>query len=98
MMDDIEVFENMLFESIRNKDAEKTYLLIEELKNKVKKDPEVVKWIVDPATLKKIHTELVEYLDVPLKAMLIKNRVPHRQRRAVLFVEGISNGLKRVLQ
>lgn len=98
MMDNVTAFENMLIESIRNKDAEKAYLLIEELKKKVKNDPEVVKWIVDPSTLKKIHSELVEHLDVPLKAMLIKNRVPHRQRRAVLFVEGISNGLKRVLE
>lgn len=93
----IEAVTKLLFEAIEAKDKVKTLGLVLQLKEQVRSDPVAVKWIADPTNLKKIHDALVEHLDVPPKAMMIKHRIPHRQRRALLFVEGIENGVRRII-
>lgn len=93
----IETITKKLFEAIEEKNAHRTLAFVLELKESVRTDPVAVKWIADPTNLKRVHDALVEHLDVPPKAMMIKNRIPHRQRRALMFVEGIENGVRRIV-
>jgi len=93
----IETLMDLLEDAVHEHDRLKTLALVLELKEIIKTDPVAVKWITEPANIKHIHEMLVDNLDVPAASMLVKNRVPHRQRRALLFVEGIINGVRRVV-
>jgi len=93
----IETVSEMLYEAIDNKDASRALLIVLQLKEMVRTDPVAVKWIVDPTNIKKLHDNLSEKLEVPSKMMMIRNRIPHRQKRAHLFVQAIENGIRKVL-
>lgn len=87
----------MLYETIEQQDKLKTLTLVMQLKEQMRSDPEAVKWVADPVNLKELHEKLTLHLGVPSKAMMIKNRIPHRQRRAFTFIEAVENGVRRVL-
>jgi len=93
----VEVLTTMLYKTIEEKDIQKTLMLVTKLKEMVKADAEAVKWISEPANLTKLQAALVEHLDVPQKLMLIKGRVPHRQRRATLFMEAMEAAVRKVI-
>lgn len=94
----IETFSTMFDEAIENKDGERTLLLVLELKELVRNDPLAIKWITEPTNINHIHEQLVEHLEVPQKAMRLRNPIPNRQRRAWLFVEALENGIRRVVK
>ena len=52
--------------------------------------------ITDPATITELHELLIEHLDVQPRAMKLKNRVPLRPRRALLFLQAMRNAVDRV--
>lgn len=93
----IEVIIAKLNEAIADKDGVRTLGFILKLKDAVRTDPKAVKWIADPSNLQALHTSLTENLGVPAKAMLLKNRIDNRQKRAHLFVEAIENGVRRTI-
>lgn len=91
----VETITEKLFEAIEAKDKQKTLLLIVQLKEAVKTDPAACKWVTEPLNLKEVHNSLIENLNVDPKAMRVKERITHRQRRALLFVQAIENGIRR---
>ena len=93
----IETIIEKLKEAIVAKDKTRTLLLVLQLKESVATDLVAVKWITQPVNLKDIHDSLVEHLGVPPKAMMVKHRVPNQQRRGLLFVQAIENGVRRTL-
>lgn len=93
----IETVSDMLNEAIKDKDAHKTLLIVLQLKEMIRTDPVAVKWVVDPTNIKNLHDSLIENLEVPAKMMMLKGRIPHRQKRAHLFVDAIENGIRKVL-
>jgi 2-phospho-L-lactate guanylyltransferase (CobY/MobA/RfbA family) len=93
----VDVLTTMLFDTIEAKDINKTLMLVVHLKEKIKSDAVAVKWLSEPANLKRLHDALIEHLDIPQKVMLIKGRFPHRQQRALLFIEAIEGGIRKVI-
>lgn len=87
----------MLIAAIKDNNAHRALAIVLQLKEQVRSDPVAVKWIVDPANIKNLHELLAEHLEVPSKMMMIRSRVPHRQKRAHLFVQAIENGIRKVL-
>ena len=59
-------------------------------------DDELARHIVDPATITKLHEMLIEHLGVNPQAMKLKNRVPLRMRRAMLFLRAMRNAVSKV--
>lgn len=97
MMVSIETIADLLEEAIEDADAEKTLLLILEMKKAVSTDPVAVKWVVDPKNLSHIQSLLVENLDISQRMMRVKDRSEHRQKRAYMFVEAMEHAVRRVL-
>jgi len=93
----IETVIEALEDAIRAHDKPKTLILISELREAVRNDMAAVKWITEPANIAHLHSLLTEELGVPPKAMQLRNRISHRQRRAWMFVEALENGLRRVI-
>lgn len=93
----IEVLTDMLHKTIEEKDIQKTLMLVTKLKEMVRSDAEAVKWISEPANLTKLQASLVENLEIPHKLMLIKGRIPHKQRRAMLFMEAMEAAVRKVI-
>lgn len=83
--------------SILSKDAQATVQALEKLLNTVKSDSEAVKEITEPAVISSLHQQLIAAFDVPPRSMLLKARVPARVRRAILFVQAMQNGMRRVV-
>lgn len=93
---------DMLIERIHaaldDNDGVKTLGYISILKGMAAEDPEVVKWIVAPDNLVSLQTRIVEGLGVEQRAMRVKERIPHRQRRAILFVTAMEHAIRRTLR
>ena len=93
----VETIVSMLNKAILDKDAVRALAIVIQLKEAMRIDPIAVKWITDPANLKSFHENLNEHLGVPQKMMMIRNRIPHRQKRAHLFAMAIENGIRKVI-
>lgn len=59
-------------------------------------DDELAREIVDPAVITELHAMLIEHLSVNPQAMKLKNRVPLRMRRAMLFLHAMRNAVNKV--
>ena len=87
----------LLEATILKKDLVKTLAIVLELKEKLRGDPVAVKWITEPSNIKNLQEMLTEHLEIPAKLMMLKNKMPNRQKRAHMFVQAMENGLRRVL-
>lgn len=87
----------MLHRTIEEKDIQKTLMLVTTLKDMVRVDAEAVKWISEPANLNKLQSSLTDHLGVPQKLMMVKGRIPHKQRRAMLFMEAMEAAVRKVI-
>lgn len=67
-----------------------------DLEKKVLADDSMAKLVTEPPVITKLYNDL-ETAGVPRRAMLLRNRVPGRNRRAFLFVKAMQNGVKRAL-
>jgi hypothetical protein len=52
--------------------------------------------ITEPAVITELHEMLIEHLGVQPRAMKLKNRVPARMRRALLFLQAMRNAVNKV--
>jgi hypothetical protein len=93
----VETIVALLENAIEDGDAERTLMLVGELKKSLATTPEAVRWVTEPNNLTALHDMLVEHLDVPQKVMRVKERSENRARRAHMFVEAMEHGIKRVL-
>lgn len=59
-------------------------------------DDEMIRMIVDPETITELHAMLVEHLGVNPQAMKLRQRVSLRNRRAMLFLQAMRNGVNKV--
>lgn len=53
-------------------------------------------WITTPSNITMLHEKLVDEMGVIQKNMQLKNRITHRQRRAVMFIKAMINGVERL--
>lgn len=60
------------------------------------KDALLIQEVTQPAVITDLHTKLIETFSVNRRAMMLKNRVSVRDRRALLFIRAMQNGLRRV--
>ncbi len=85
---------DLLKEAIENGSKNQTMIVLDNLIENVNED--IALHITDPATITKLHEMLVEHLGVNPQAMKLKQRVPNRMRRAILFLRAMRNGVDRV--
>ena len=97
-MSSTELLLKKLDEAILDKDVEQTLACILVLKEQVKANAELIKTLTEPTVIRRLHEMLVEHLEVPPKLLLLGKRVPNRHRRAILFVQTMENGVRRVLK
>ena len=93
----IGVLITMLHQTIVEKDIQKTLMLVTTLKEMVRNDAEAVKWISEPTNLNQLQAALTDNLGVPQKLMMVKGRIPHKQRRAMLFMEAMEAAVRKVI-
>lgn len=60
------------------------------------KDIPLIQEITAPPVITDLHKQIGESFGVPQRAMMLKNRVSTTQRRALLFVKAMQNGLNKV--
>lgn len=85
-----------LKECIALKNIEKTNEALATLIEVVRRDAEAVKDVTEPSVISSLHRLLVDTFGVPPRAMFLKTRVPNRIRRAILFVQAMQNGMKKI--
>ncbi len=89
----------LLLETIKSKDALKSYTQVQQFKEKMKDvtvGTDYVIWISEPVNLTRVHKALAEDLSVPPRAMVIKRVVMNRTQKAVLLVQAMEGAIKRV--
>lgn len=79
--------------AILSKDKELVKEELTALKDIVLTDDETMAELTSPAVITELHEMLVEHLGVNQRLMQLRNRVPHRRRRAALFAQAMLNGV-----
>jgi hypothetical protein len=97
MTTNTEIFADRLFGAIKSKDIESTRLALAELRELMRNDVQYILWLTEPANLTTIHRLLVENFAIPPKAMMVKMRNMTRLQKGFYFLQGIENGVKRVV-
>ena len=95
MMINIDTLGTKLVEAIESKDKVRINAIISMMEDCLP-DPIAVKWITEPVNISNIHNKLVEHMGVHPKLLMLKTRVPNRNRRAGLFVQVLKNAMTRV--
>lgn len=86
-----------LLDAVSNKNLAEAKEALVAMENSIKaKDMEMIQDITQPAVITDLHKKLIETFGVNNRAMMLKNRVPLRNNRALLFVKAMQNGLSRV--
>lgn len=88
-----------LLETIKSKDVQKSYTIIQQFKENMKDQTvgaDYVTWISEPANLTRVHQALAEDLEVPPRVMAIKRVLMSRPQRAFLLVQAMELGIKKV--
>lgn len=85
---------DILKEVIEKKSKSQTLLVLDNLIENL--DDYLAREITDPATITELHELLIEHLEVNPRAMKLKNRVPLRARRALLFLQAMRNAVDRI--
>lgn len=94
----LELLLTNLYAALDKKDGVRSLGYISILKGMAGEDPVVVKWIVNPGNLTALQEKIVEALEVPQRTMRVKERIQHRQRRAILFVTAMEHAIRRTLR
>lgn len=88
-----------LLDALENRDlAEAKASLQLMLDSAQQKDMALIQEVTQPVVITELHTKLIETFGVDRRAMMLKNRVPGRDRRALLFVRAMQNGLNRIVE
>ena len=85
---------DMLKEVIEKGSKNQTLMVLDNLIEHF--DDDLAKEIADPSVISELHDMLVEHLGVLPRAMKLKARVPLRNRRAMLFLRAMRNGVNKV--
>jgi len=80
--------------AILTKDREKTVEALTALQLALPNDEESIARIIMPVVITELHQMLIDNLGVHPRAMLLKARVPNKNRRANLFVQAMINGVR----
>lgn len=83
-----------LKESILSKDKMKTEEVLTSMLEELNSNKDLVGIVTMPEVIAELHTLLIENLGVHPRSMLLKARVPNRNRRASLFVQAMLNGVR----
>lgn len=87
-----------LHAAITEGNKEKVVSVLEEILVALQnRDVELAVVLIHPPVITELHTRLVDVFAVPRRAMMLRNRVPGRDRRAMLFTQAMLNGMKRVM-
>ena len=70
--------------------------VLAEMESSVLQDPVLIKEITNPSTYKMFQDTLVNDFGINPRALMLKNRVPSRPRRAFLFIKVLQNGVNRI--
>ena len=89
---------SLLRGQILQSNATEVLSLLGNLREELNNNSALVQELTTPAVISELHRLLVEHLKVDPRAMMLKTRVPGRVRRAVLFVQAMENGVKRVVK
>jgi hypothetical protein len=92
----IKDIESNLILAIKSKNPQEVYNKLKQLNDKILSDKFVGYWLVTPAVITNIHALLMEYLDIPDRLLLLRNRVPNPHRRAIMFNTIMIAALKKV--
>lgn len=92
-------FGQLLLETIKSKDAQKSFTTVQQFREGMKDTTvgaDYVIWITEPANLTSVHKALAEDLQVPPKLLAIRRAVMSRTQRAVMLVQAMEMGIKKV--
>jgi len=84
---------------IKSKDAQQSLSKVQQYKEKMRDTTvgvDYVTWITEPANLTLVHKTLAEDLGVPPRLLAIKRVAMSRTQKAVLLVQAIELGIKKV--
>lgn len=79
----------VLKEIISSGDKIHTLELLEDLYTELTTNAELINWIIIPANLTSVQDLIIENFEIPRKAMMVKNRVHDRKRRALMFTQAM---------
>jgi hypothetical protein len=85
---------DILKEVIEKGSKNQTLLVLDNLIETL--DEFLAREITEPSVITELHAMLIEHLDVNPRAMKLKNRVPLRYRRALLFLQAMRNAVSKV--
>jgi hypothetical protein len=88
-----------LLDAIKSKDAQKSLSQVQQYKENMRDTTvgvDYVTWITEPANLTLVHKALAEDLGVPPRLLAIKRMAMSRTQKAVLLVQAIELGIKKV--
>lgn len=92
-------FGNELMETIKSKDVQKTFTKVQQFRENMRNvavGADYVTWISEPANLTLVHKALADDLGVPPRVLAIKRVLMSRTQRAVLLMQAIELGIKKV--
>lgn len=92
-------FGQTLLNSIRCKDAQESLSQVQQYREMMKDTAvgvDYVTWITEPANLTLVHKALADDLDVPPRLLAIRRMNMSRTQKAVLLVQAIELGIKKV--
>lgn len=92
-------FGTELVDVIKSKDARGSLSKVQQYREKMRDTTvgvDYVMWITEPANLTQVHKALAEDLGVPPRILAIKRVSMTRTQKAVLLVQAIENGIKKV--
>lgn len=92
-------FGQELINVIKSKDAQKSVSIVQQYKEKMRDTTvgmDYVLWITEPANLTLVHKALADDLGVPPRILAIKRVAMSRTQKAVLLVQAIELGIKKV--
>lgn len=88
-----------LVETIRSRDVQETITKVQQYKEYMRDatvGADFVIWITEPVNLTMVHKALAEDLSVPPRVLAIKRVMMSRTQRAVLLLQAIELGIKKV--
>ena len=87
---------NSLKDAIKDKNKDEILSLFSEIEEQVKADVDLIGYITEPAVIHELHELLRENFEIHQKMLMLRNRVPSRSRRAILFVQVMKNAVSRI--
>jgi hypothetical protein len=92
-------FGQELLETIKSKDAQQSITKVQQFREGMRDKSvgaEYVLWITEPVNLTSVQKALAEDLEVPQRVLAIKRAVMSRTQKAVLLVQAMEMGIKKV--